>query len=84
MKITKNKAAVNASDEILVVPDSAEVTAEVVAEPEAIESECKYQCAIDLISSAIESLAEIARDDQIAKDSIANLGVVMLDLKGGF
>lgn len=46
-------------------------------------SSCKYDTAIDLISSAIESLAEIARDDQIAKDSIANLGVVMLDLKGG-
>ena len=44
---------------------------------------CKYQCAIDLISAAIESLAEVARDDEIAKDSIANLGVVMLDLKGG-
>lgn len=27
------------------------------------------------------SAAEIAKDDQIAKDSIANLGVVMLDLK---
>ena len=45
--------------------------------------ECKYCDAINLISAAIESLAEIAKDDQIAKDSIANLGVVMLDLKGG-
>jgi hypothetical protein len=44
--------------------------------------ECKYQNAIDLISAAIESLAVIAKDDEIAKDSIANLGVVMLDLKG--
>lgn len=46
-------------------------------------SGCKYDNAIQLISAAIESLAEIARDDQIAKDSIANLGVVMFDLKGG-
>ncbi len=45
--------------------------------------DCKYSNAISLISAAIESLAEIAKDDQIAKDSIANLGVVMLDLKGG-
>lgn len=45
-------------------------------------SQCKYQNAVDLISAAIESLAEIAKDDPIAKDSIANLGVVMLDLKG--
>lgn len=44
---------------------------------------CKYDSAICFIQSAIESLAEIAKDDQIAKDSIANLGVVMLDLKGG-
>ena len=46
-------------------------------------STCKYDSAICFIQSAIESLAEIAKDDQIAKDSIANLGVVMLDLKGG-
>lgn len=43
---------------------------------------CKYESALNLISAAIESLAEIAKDDQIAKDSIANLGVIMLDLKG--
>lgn len=43
---------------------------------------CKYQAAVELISAAIESLAEVAKDDPIAKDSIANLGVVMLDLKG--
>lgn len=46
------------------------------------EPSCKYQCAIDFISNAIESLAEIAKDDPIAKDSIANLGVVLFDLKG--
>ena len=44
---------------------------------------CKYDNAINFIQCAIESLAEIAKDDQIAKDSIANLGVVLLDLKGG-
>lgn len=49
----------------------------------AVVADCKYDAAIGLISAAIESLAEIAKDDQIAKDSIANLGVVMLDLKGG-
>lgn len=43
---------------------------------------CKYDAALELISAAIESLAEIAKDDIVAKDSIANLGVVMLDLKG--
>lgn len=48
-----------------------------------VVDDCKYADAVSLISAAIESLAEIAKDDQIAKDSIANLGVVMLDLKGG-
>ena len=70
MKITK-KQSVEASESLVV---------ETAACP---ECGCKYQCAIDSISCAIESLAEIAKDDPIAKDSIANLGVVMLDLKGG-
>ncbi len=43
---------------------------------------CKYEDAINLIGAAIESLAQVAKEDEIAKDSIANLGVVMLDLKG--
>ena len=71
-KVIKSKTAVSkkpvkASEELVVVEGC----------------ECKYCNAINLISAAIESLAEIAKDDQIAKDSIANLGVVMLDLKGG-
>lgn len=43
----------------------------------------KYDAAIELISAAIEALSVVAKDDVIAKDSIANLGVVMLDLRGG-
>lgn len=76
MKITKSsvvKASNDLVEEVVVAPDKLNV----------IEPECKYSEAIDLISAAIESLAEVAQDDQIAKDSIANLGVVMLDLKGG-
>ena len=75
MKITKKKP-VRANEEInMVVVDQV---------PECnVECGCKYQAALDLIAGAIEALAEIAKDDQIAKDSIANLGVVMLDLKGG-
>lgn len=42
---------------------------------------CKYNDAICSIQVAIESLALIAKDDQIAKDSIANLSVVLMDLK---
>lgn len=76
MKITKKKP-IKASEapvgEALIIGNP------VIAET----CDCKYANAIELISAAIESLAEIARDDEIAKDSIANLGVVMLDLKGG-
>lgn len=74
MKI-KKKSNVKASEEIMIQPLAT------VCTEEPCELTCKYQAAIDLISSAIESLAEIAKDDAVAKDSIANLGVVMLDLK---
>ena len=40
-----------------------------------------YQDAIDYINSAISSLSTIAKSDQLAKESIANLSVVLLDLK---
>ncbi len=77
MKITKkqNSNKVTASTEAILVEDPA--VSEVAAVPT-----CKYEDTINLITAAIESLAVIAKDDQIAKDSIANLGVVLLDLKG--
>ena len=76
MKISK-KQSVNSNTEIAVVEQSADIptiTEEIPC--------CKYDNAINLISAAIESLAAIARDDEVAKDSIANLGVVLFDLKG--
>lgn len=77
MKASKNIQSTNspkkveASEEIAVVEELVPTTV------------CKYENAINLIAAAVESLAEVARDDEIAKDSIANLGVVLLDLKGG-
>lgn len=79
MKINKVKKTVESSEEVKVLKAPVEACDAIVIN----ESTCKYANAINLISAAIESLAEIAKDDQIAKDSIANLGVVMLDLKGG-
>lgn len=38
--------------------------------------------ALQHIKAAIDILAQSARTDEVARDSIANLGVVMLDLKG--
>lgn len=40
------------------------------------------QEACDLIKQAIDKLSTSADTDEIARDSIANLGVVLLDLKG--
>lgn len=40
------------------------------------------QAACDLIKQAIDKLSASAETDEIARDSIANLGVVLLDLKG--
>lgn len=78
MKITK-KQSVKANENVTELKAPVKACDAIIVE----ESVCKYANAINLISAAIESLAEIAKDDQIAKDSIANLGVVMLDLKGG-
>lgn len=80
MKIKKKAKSIKANSEVIIAE---EPVLEQTAETLVAVCDCKYQAAVDLISAAIESLAEIAKDDQIAKDSIANLGVVMLDLKGG-
>lgn len=37
--------------------------------------------ACDFIQKAIDELSKIAESDEVARDSIANLGVVLLDLK---
>ena len=38
-------------------------------------------CALEHIMEAIKSLTKIAKTDSVAKDSIANLAVVMFDLQ---
>ena len=45
------------------------------------ETGCPYQGAIDSIMCAIESLGAVAAEDPIARESIANLSVVLFDLK---
>lgn len=42
----------------------------------------KYPEACDHILAAINSLAAVAQDDTDAREAIANLSVVLLDLKG--
>lgn len=42
----------------------------------------KYPEACNHILAAINSLAEVAQEDSDAREAIANLSVVLLDLKG--
>lgn len=46
------------------------------------ENTSKYADGIKHIRAAIESLGGIAHEDPIARESIANLSVVLLDLNG--
>lgn len=73
MKIRKNKP-IKANDELVI----AEVDCNGMPTEGTV---CKYNDAICNIQAAIEILAAQAKDDQIAKDSIANLSVVLMDLK---
>lgn len=72
MKITRR--TVKASEELAVAPEAEVAVAAVV--------ECPYQCAIEKIMEAIECLGAVAKDDTLARESIANLSVVLFDLKG--
>lgn len=71
MKITKR--TIKACED-LAVEETAVPVAPVFTSP--------YQCAIDRIMDAIDCLSVIAKDDTLARDSIANLSVVLFDLKG--
>ena len=64
MKACRNTKQINECTDTRIVENTDEARAEA----------CKH------IQSAIECLGKIASSDDVAKDSIANLGVVMLDL----
>lgn len=42
---------------------------------------CPYEKAITCIRNAIDALGAVAKDDALARESIANLSVVLFDLK---
>lgn len=90
MKIQKRKT-IKASEEVVVIPvadaniaDECPTTPEsvitLVAEPCDPKSDA-YCKAIDSIICAIEHLGAVAKDDTLARESIANLSVVLFDLK---
>lgn len=49
---------------------------------EELKATNKYDSAVDYIKKAIDSLASLGKDDKDAKDAIANLSVILFDLKG--
>lgn len=46
-------------------------------------ADSRYQDPVDKIYAAIQSLGKMANDDVLAREAIADLSVVMLDLKSG-
>ena len=48
----------------------------------AVTASKNYEEAQQHIMAAIDALAKCGKEDIVAKDNIANLSVVMLDLKG--
>lgn len=69
MKISRVKAS------------TVEVKAAEELQPE-VKLPCKYDSAIELVKGAIDALGPIAKDDIVAKESIINLSVILMDLKG--
>ena len=55
-------------------------TQEIIVAPS--ESQEKYTDVINYVQSAISALSLCAKDDEIAQDALANLGVVLFELKG--
>lgn len=87
MKISK-KAAVKAGCEnkTIKINKKVEATEDSLLEAEGIQElpqteQSIYGDACQNILNAINCLADKAENDQIAKDAIANLSVVLLDLK---
>ena len=85
MKISKR--AIKADeilDETLEVVDDVPVVEEIIEEDPAtsLQEPCAFDVCIDYIHQAIDCLADCAQaGDEKAKEAIANLSVVLLDLQ---
>ena len=93
--IVSKKTKVTAAEEVIeqevenVVPDEGSTVEEPAVEEPAVEEPAVENipcidpkaCALEHIMEAIKSLTKIAKTDAVAKDSIANLAVVMFDLQ---
>lgn len=93
--IVSKKTKVTAAEEVIeqelenVVPDEGSTVEDPAVEEPAVEEPTienipcidPKACALEHIMEAIKSLTKIAKTDSVAKDSIANLAVVMFDLQ---
>ena len=82
--IVSKKTKVTAAEEVIEQEVENVVPAEGAVEEPAVENiPCidPKACALEHIMEAIKSLTKIAKTDAVAKDSIANLAVVMFDLQ---
>lgn len=93
--IVSKKTKVTAAEEVIeqelenVVPDEGSAVEEPAVEEPTVEEPTVENipcidpkaCALEHIMEAIKSLTKIAKTDSVAKDSIANLAVVMFDLQ---
>lgn len=83
MKISKSGCKVDACDK---KSEEVEATEDVVCDDQALVDELgvvdePYSATCGFIMNAIDSLSELAETDQVARDAIANLSVVLFDLK---
>lgn len=70
MKISKQTKTMSATN-----------TSNISVNPTTSVTDNKYADGVKYIKMAIDSLAACGKDDKIAKDSIANLSVVLFDLQ---
>lgn len=81
MMIKRGK--VNSDTVVDIAPEVTPVVepVEVVAPVEPAVPECPYECAILKICEAIECLGPLVADDVKAQEAVADLSVILFDLK---
>ena len=79
-KLTVQATEDLATTEIQTTDPQIDQTQEMIVAPS--ESQEKYTDVINYVQSAISALSLCAEDDEIAQDALANLGVVLFELKG--
>lgn len=79
-KLTVQAAEDLTTTEIQTTDPQIDQTQEMIVAPS--ESQEKYTDVINYVQSAISALSLCAEDDEIAQDALANLGVVLFELKG--